>query len=166
MKPVLLLLVALATAPIRPPVAIAQAVSPAASDSTHLAAVREMCDVLGLAQQMASASQTMLDQQVKLNPALAPYRDVLVNWSRQFLSWEQMGPDMVAAYAAVFDDDEVREITAFYRTPAGRKSLSKMPELMQRGAEIGAAAAQQHMPDLKRMLEEQDAKSGRTDSRL
>ncbi|MEP7027795.1 MAG: DUF2059 domain-containing protein [Candidatus Eisenbacteria bacterium] len=166
MKPILVMLVAIGLVLSRPHPAVAQADSPAESDSTHIAAVRELCDVLGLAQQRASAPGVMLDQQVRLNPALAPYRDVLANWSQRYLSWEQMEPEIVRLYAATFSDQEVRAITAFYRTPAGQKALARMPELTQKGVELGAAAAQQHMPDLKRMIEEQGAKSGRTDSRL
>jgi hypothetical protein len=42
-------------------------------------------------------------------------------------------------YAASFTEAELREIVAFYRSPAGRKTLEVMPVLMQQGLESAIA---------------------------
>ena len=42
-------------------------------------------------------------------------------------------------YDARFTEAELREIVAFYRSPAGRKTLAEMPVLMQQGLESAIA---------------------------
>jgi hypothetical protein len=51
-----------------------------------------------------------------------------------------------------FNEAEARELTAFYRTPLGRKASHEMPLLLQRGAEVGSARVQEHMPELLGLL--------------
>lgn len=142
------------------------ATSVAAPDSSHLQAVREFCDVVGIERQMTSGADVMIDAQVKANPAIAPYRDVLVEWSHKYLTWEAIGPEITKLYLEAFSEPEMREITAFYRTPTGQKSLTLLPQLMQKGAAIGSALGQRHTPELLQMIKEKDAKSGQTETRM
>jgi hypothetical protein len=48
---------------------------------------------------------------------------------------------MAAAYAQVFTAEELKAITAFYRTPAGKKLVEKTPELVQKIAKIANSLA-------------------------
>ena len=50
---------------------------------------------------------------------------------------DQMVEEFASLYAERFTAQELRDITAFYRTGAGAKFISAMPELMQEGAQIG-----------------------------
>lgn len=43
---------------------------------------------------------------------------------------------------------------AFYRTPTGKKALTLLPELMQKGAALGASVGQAHEAELVQMIEE------------
>lgn len=45
--------------------------------------------------------------------------------------------ETVPLYARTFSADELKQITAFYRTPVGAKMLSTMPQLMGEGMQIG-----------------------------
>ena len=60
--------------------------------------------------------------------------------------------EMVRLYMEAFSEKELREITAFYKTPVGRKAIATMPELMRQGAEIGMKRTQEHAEELQEML--------------
>ena len=47
------------------------------------------------------------------------------------LTWERMGPMYRDIYAQTFTADDVEAIIGFYESPAGQKTLDKMPQLMQ-----------------------------------
>jgi len=49
---------------------------------------------------------------------------------------DQMVADMEPLYAQAYTRTEMRQLTAFYRSPLGRKMLAAMPKLMAGGAEI------------------------------
>ena len=50
---------------------------------------------------------------------------------------------------------ELKELTAFYETPTGKKTIEKMPQLMAQGAQIGAARVQENMAELQAMIKEE-----------
>ncbi|WP_197065225.1 DUF2059 domain-containing protein [Massilia sp. 9096] len=50
---------------------------------------------------------------------------------------DEMITEMVPLYAETFTLDEIRQLTAFYASPVGQKTLEVMPALMGRGMEIG-----------------------------
>jgi hypothetical protein len=56
------------------------------------------------------------------------------------------------AYARNLTDQELRDVTAFYRTPSGKRLVEAMPaitsESMQAGQEIGRRAAIEAMPHI------------------
>lgn len=50
---------------------------------------------------------------------------------------DEMMAEVVPLYARYFSVDEMKQLAAFYRTPAGKKSLQVMPQLMGEGMQIG-----------------------------
>ncbi|WP_334179060.1 DUF2059 domain-containing protein [Pseudoxanthomonas sp.] len=66
---------------------------------------------------------------------------------RKALSWEEMRPVYLDVYKKTYTRDDVRAITKFYESAAGKRMLDKSPALMQN---IMAAVQQKMVP----MLEE------------
>lgn len=66
---------------------------------------------------------------------------------RKALSWEQMRPVYLDVYKKTYTRDDVRAITKFYESAAGKRMLDKNPALMQN---IMSAVQQKMVP----MLEE------------
>lgn len=50
---------------------------------------------------------------------------------RESLSWEQMRPLYIEAYRQTFTSQDVKALTKFYESPAGKALLDKTPMLMQ-----------------------------------
>jgi len=120
--------------------------------STHEQAVIELFKVMDLERTMTASATAMIDAQIQNNPAIAPYRDVMLQWAQKYLTWEAMAPQMIRIQMEYFTEAEVREMTAFYRTPTGQKALEKLPEVMKRGAMIGADLAKAHQSELEQMV--------------
>jgi len=122
-------------------------------DDARVAAARELLQALDMRQVLESAMAASFDAQLKANPALEPYRDVMLQWARTYVTWEAFEPKLVELYAQSFTVDEVHDMIAFYSTPTGHKSLTMLPELMQKGGEIGAGIAAEHQAELAAMIE-------------
>jgi uncharacterized protein len=136
-----------------PPTARAQ--SPA-----QLAAARELMEVLQIGPTMAAGSTAMIELQVQQNPLLAPYRKVMLDWAAKYLTPEAAVPEIAAVYARNFSEGELRELTAFYRTPTGQKFVSQQPELTRQGAAVGQRLAAAHQAELEEMIRARAAELG------
>ncbi len=60
---------------------------------------------------------------------------------------------IVSIYVETFSEQELQELIRFYRTPTGRKALRKLPELFQRGAQIGQELALKHQPQFQKEVQ-------------
>lgn len=120
--------------------------------SSHEQAVIELFDLMDLKRTVVGGATAAIDSQIAGNPEIAPYRDVMIAWATGVMTWENMGPPLIKVYLETFTEAEVREMTAFYRTPTGRKALTKLPELMQKGTVVGIEVAKAHQGELTEML--------------
>jgi hypothetical protein len=116
-------------------------------------AAGELLQLMGAESLAVQAALTSLDVQIRGNPAVAPFRDVMEEFFLEVFSWEAIGPEMVAVYAREFSEAELRDMIAFYRTPTGQKLLGKQSDLMQKGAAIGEAQAVAHQAELERRIQ-------------
>jgi hypothetical protein len=119
----------------------------------HEEAARELLKAMRVQEIAKTGAGAMVDVMVQSNPQLQPFRDVITECSDKVMTWDAMAPGMIDAYKSAFTTDEMRKIAAFYKTPEGRKLLDKMPELMQKQAQIGTALAQAHQGELREKIE-------------
>jgi hypothetical protein len=66
------------------------------------------------------------------------------------LSWVKLKPIYVKIYDEIFTADELSGIVAFYKSPAGRAMIEKMPVLMSKAM----AAVQQQMGDVMQQMQQ------------
>ena len=123
----------------------------------HAEAAIELLEIMDAERTMMGGATAMTDAMTQQNPMLMPYRDVILTWAESFMTWEVFGPKLVNLYTEAFSEDEIEALIAFYQTPTGQKSIDLMPELMSRGAMIGAEEAQKHQAELETMLRERAA---------
>jgi hypothetical protein len=123
-----------------------------AEPDSHRQAAEELLKTMDLERTMLAGSNAMLDAQIRGNPALAPYRDVLQAWVAKYITKDAVGPKMTELYMNAFTEAELRDLSAFYKTPTGRKAMTTMPNLIQQGAQLGMEIAQKHTPELQEMI--------------
>jgi hypothetical protein len=132
--------------------ALATAAHVRADEKSHRAAVLELCTVMNLEKLMQESMQRMIDLQMQQMPAMKSARGQLEQFFAKYLSWKALQEDFIKLYMDAFNEAELRELVAFYKTPTGQKAVRQMPALMQRGAEIGASRVREHMSELMQMM--------------
>ena len=121
----------------------------AASTAASAAAAMELFKAMKLPTNIQDTAAAMIDSEVGRNPGLNPFRETMLTWLKKYMTWDAMVPELTKLYTSTFTDDELKQMAAFYGSPAGKKSLEKLPELMQKTAMIGAGLAQPHSDELK-----------------
>jgi hypothetical protein len=122
--------------------------------TNHEQAALEFLRAIGIEKIVQQISTALANNLIRTNPTLAVHRDVIVEWSSKYVTWEAAAPEMVKAYTVAFSEPELREIIVFYRSPTGQKMASHLPELMESAAAAGGRLAGAHIADLERMLKE------------
>ncbi|TDJ04089.1 MAG: DUF2059 domain-containing protein, partial [Deltaproteobacteria bacterium] len=61
--------------------------------------------------------------------------------------------DVIKMYTQSFTEQELNELTAFYKSPTGQKALSTMPTLMVKTIQIGQQNIKEHLSELQKEIE-------------
>jgi uncharacterized protein len=122
--------------------------------TSHDQAVLEFLKVVGIERTINASANAVVQGLIQVNPPLAPYRDIIVQWASKHITWQAAAPEITKIYKDAFTEPELRDVIAFYRTPTGQKVLLKLPEVMQQGAAVGAKLALAHTAELEKMLVE------------
>jgi hypothetical protein len=125
-----------------------------ADEKSHRATAEELLKLLKTDRIMEPLFEQMklrMDQQFDQlevsedkRPLLKKYTDKLTNLLRKETGWENIKNDFISVYIETFTEDEIRAISAFYKTPAGQTFIQKMPLLMKKSLEI----SQKKMPEM------------------
>ncbi|RBP35523.1 hypothetical protein DES53_12143 [Roseimicrobium gellanilyticum] len=110
----------------------------------NLAAAKKLADTINLKEQMDAGFAAMmpmvdqLSQQLKLDAAgKAELVQLYKDWFEKDLDQAKMMGNIVTLYAETFTVQELDGLRDFYQTPLGKKALKVLPEIMQKGAQLG-----------------------------
>jgi len=130
----------------------------AVSDS-HRQAAEDVLNSSGLKSSMNKVIFQMVEIQLKQKPNMQPYKEILLKFFKKHLGYENIKYDFIDIYTEEFTEKELKDISAFYKTPTGRKTISKMPALMQKGAQVGMSKVKLNIGELKKMIEDEVKKN-------
>ncbi len=131
--------------------------SVAQDSSTHLAAAVEFLSTLNMQQVLSQTLDGSLKYQLKTNPQLAPYQDIMRSFLTKYMSWESLKDSLATIYAQEFTEDEIRALIDFYKTDLGRKTLETFPALYAKGSELGENAVKAHLPELTEAIQKRSS---------
>jgi len=123
------------------------------ADAASEKEAEKLLNMVGTQAVMEQSMSQMLDIQLQQNPALAPYKGVMMEFLNENMSYESLKPELIKMYSEEFTSSELREINAFYSTDVGKKSIEKMPTLMMQGGQLGATRVQENIGDLQAMIQ-------------
>ena len=123
-----------------------------AADTASEKEAEKLLNIMGMDQALEQSISQMLDLELQQNPALTPYKGVMLEFFAKHMSYESLKPDILKIYSEAFTADELKEINSFYATDAGKKTIEKMPTLMAQGGQIGAARVQENIGELQAMI--------------
>jgi uncharacterized protein len=121
----------------------------AAESAAGAAAAQALFQAMKLPASLNDTTAAMIDSEIARNPGLTPYREIMVQWLRKYMTWDAMQPELTKMYTETFTEPELKEMAKFYGSPVGQKALEKMPEMMQRVAMTGARISQPHTDELR-----------------
>lgn len=98
----------------------------------------------------AAAPGPLTPAQQKAMDELAPQ---LVATLRVDFNWGVLKPEYIRIYQETLDQTEVDGLIAFYETPVGQSTISKMPLVMQRSLALSQQKLQTLMPRIQRLAE-------------
>lgn len=132
---------------------VGPAVNLRADDASHLQAARDLLIASHMDQSYGNMIDQLLDAQTKSSPQLAKLREPMKEFFNKYMGWEAMKDDLAKIYADNFTEQELNDITAFYKTPTGSKMSQALPALMAEGAQLGQRRVAEHMDELKEMIQ-------------
>jgi uncharacterized protein len=127
--------------------------------SPHEKAARDLVRLVS-GREIAKTGMEAMVKDIRSDPDTAPYEDVFRAWYQKFFAENDAESEMVKLYMETFSEKELLEITAFYKTPAGRKAITALPELMTQAAEVGMRRTEEHRAELMEMLEQARVERG------
>ena len=74
-------------------------------------------------------------------------------WFDDEIKWSDIKPKMIDLYVQEFTEQELKDLLAFYQTPAGKKAITKLPVVMRQGAVIGQEYAAKKQDSLKQRVQ-------------
>lgn len=105
------------------------AVPSAHAQAKDLKKVEKLLELMRLEETTTTAVVQMLSDIFASTPNLAVHQDIIVEYTEERLGWEALKPEMVKIYAELFSDNEIAELTQFYSSKTGQKSLDVSPEM-------------------------------------
>lgn len=122
-----------------------------AADSAAIEASR-LLESLNMERVLQQSIETSLESQIKQNPQIGVYREVMLKFLSKYMSYESLKGELVQIYASEFTGEELVTLRDFYQTPVGRKAIEKLPTLMVQGMQMGQRRVQAHLGELEDMI--------------
>lgn len=120
----------------------------------ELAAVREFLEVSRARENFIRAMELGMEQQGGMMELTDELRQVIRGFMDEFFTYEALEPEFIRVYTEQFTEEEIRAVTAFYRTPAGMRLVERTPELTVAIQVVSMQRMQEHMPVLMQRIME------------
>jgi hypothetical protein len=117
-----------------------------ADEVSHRQAAEELMIVSGSEKNFDKGFMVGFNSMMKDNPP--EMQKVGLDFAAKYLSWNSVKEDLIKLHIENFTEQELRDITAFYRTPTGQKSITILPTLFAKGMEIIQSRIADHKDEL------------------
>ena len=123
-----------------------------AQTDSHMQAVDELMETMHMEQQIKESADRMLKVQAQSMPQMAQYQDVMKEFFNKYITWEKLGDKIKQVYKESFTEEEIREITEFYKTDIGQKMARITPEISEKQALISQNIVMENQAELQQMI--------------
>ncbi|MFC3901422.1 hypothetical protein SAMN05421749_10174 [Acinetobacter marinus] len=93
----------------------------------------------------AQQGEPLNPEQIKV---VDKYSKKLTTTMSKALKWSDLEPELIKIYQGSFDQADINALIEFYKTPLGKKTIEKMPIIMQQSMTVGQNAMFKIMPEL------------------
>ena len=136
----------------------AQSSSPVANDASRAEAKR-MLGAMQMGKTLDIGLEAMLKAQLASDPSMVQFKEDYEFFLKKHLSYEAISSDLVELYADSYTVDEMVEITRFYQSPVGQRTLDLTPKLFARSQQIGNQRVEANKAELAALIRNRMAAS-------
>jgi hypothetical protein len=90
----------------------------------------------------------------KQQKAISDMMDRIVALMKKEMAWEKLEPMYIRLYSESFTEEEIVGMLKFYKTPAGKAVIKKMPVLTQKIMEESQKITIVAMPQIKKIVDD------------
>ena len=138
-----------------------------ADEATHKAKAEEMISILHLDRMVNGVVQNAMQQTTALtqqryggnmtpaaSAALADFQKKLSDTLTPQIGWDAIKPEYVRAFVEAFPEDQLDSMLAFYKSPAGKALLDKLPGIEQQVGGVLQKRVQDLQPQVRQMFDD------------
>ena len=103
---------------------------------------------------MGQMAEELIGVQVRSNPNLAKYQDVMKEFFNKKVNYEILKKEMAEIYINEFSEKELELLVEFYQTDIGQKATEKMPLILQKSMMLGERVVSEELPALEEMIKQ------------
>jgi hypothetical protein len=126
-----------------------------AGATSHRKAVEKLFELTDMQQKIGESVDNVMLMQLSQNPGLREHQDLVHAFLEKTIGWQGLKDDLTEMYLETFNEEEIKEMNAFYSSPTGRKLINQLPELIQRRNRLAMQRLQENIGELQRMIREQ-----------
>ena len=104
--------------------------------ASHREAALEFLRAKGTPELLERHCKLMLEKQLAVSPEYARHREALAKFYHDTFGFEALKEELVKLYANEYSEAELRELTRFYSSELGRKSVAVEEKLIPAFAEL------------------------------
>lgn len=130
-------------------------VSQATESQSHMRQVEVLFRLTQMENKIQESVDSVLQLQMRQNPQLVQHEQTMYAFFNKYIGWMALKDDLAAMYMRKFTEEELKEINAFYITPAGQKVITVLPELVQERNQLAMNRLQQNIAELQKIVGEQ-----------
>ena len=108
----------------------------AETSASHRAAALAFLEAKGTPAILERHCKLMLEKQLAVAPEYAEHREALAKFYRDTFGFEALKDDLVKLYTSEYSEAELRELTRFYSSELGRKSVAVEEKLIPAFSEL------------------------------
>lgn len=127
-------------------------------EKSHTEAAEKLFQVMDMENAQKRTIEQLVAAYLERNICLKPYENILRDFLNKTVGFQNLKPDIIQIYVREFTEPELKELTAFYSSPVGKKVMEKLPILTGEGARIGQARVQANIEELKSRIKEAESK--------
>lgn len=115
-------------------------------------AANELLKVTDFEKLMDDAVETSVQVVKQMDPGMSQHEQALRTFYNKHLRSAELREEVVKIYANAFSADEIYDLITFYKTPTGKKALTKLPEIMQQSMQASQARVMDNIDELQQLL--------------
>lgn len=128
----------------------------AENNNTHRNQVETLFKLTQMEKKIEESVDSVVQLQLRQNPQLSAHKATMDQFFEKHIGWQALKEDIAEMYMSAFTEKELKEINAFYITPAGQKVINVVPQLVQQRNQLAMQRLQTNIGELQTIISAQE----------